>query len=442
MAKEVNFGTIARRFDVNINALRVFNNQIGRLAEEHDKNTTEQQNLAFTQLVGISMEELEKIKVVSGEDLQLALKASKEASEQEKQEIEERLKLSDEQKLIVQKLAQIDGKDFLLRSSNFFRSTTKILPIQAYILRHSALTTLASHFEYLISELVHSFYSLFPQALPSEERVLSLAELREIGSIEDAENHLIEKEVDSLLRDTVEKQLEYFSSKRIKVNLEALSPYKNSLIEIFQRRNIIVHNDGVANKIYLSRVPQEAIEDGIKDGSRLDVTEEYLNKAIDNIYLSGIILVQLCWRKWQKENTKSADLNYINLLYETLQEQRFYFTKLLQEFSLKTEYITDRNKRVVIINHAIALRELNQRDEMEKLINSLDWSSCALEFKVALFSLREDKENFFKALPKAISANEIQKQHLEEWPLFNPFRELEEFIQIKENCPNEIIISE
>jgi hypothetical protein len=438
MSKEVNIGNISRRFDANISALRVFNNQIGRLAEEHDKTTVEQYNNTFAELVGIPVEELDLLKDITKDDFTFALSAQ---TEDENFEVYEKLQIDSQQISVLQKFKELNSKEFLLKSANFLRASTKKLPIQATILRRSALITLASHFEYLIAELLHSFYHLYPQALPSEERVLSLADLRTMGSIEDAENQLIEKEIDSLLRDTIEKQLDYFSSKRIRVDLDQLGEYKNWLIEIFQRRNLIVHNDGIVNKIYLSRVSEELLDSEIENGTRLDVTEDYLNKAIETIHISGIILTQLCWRKWQKDSIDPAESIYIDLLYESLQEHKYSFTKQLQNFSLKLEYTSDRIRRVAIVNHAIALRELNQQEELNKLLDTLDWSSCALEFRAAIFALKGDEENLLRILPKAIAANEIQRFHLEEWPLFEPFRESENFRkQIQESANENIIL--
>jgi hypothetical protein len=445
MTKEINFRKIASRFDMNISALRIFTNQIGQLAEEHDKNITVQRNNAFADMVGISVEDLEKLKSVSNSDFQLALKAQKELPLDNRQDIETKLQLSNEQKIVIQKMAQFNGKEFSPKTRNFLRASTKVLPIQASILRRSALITLASHLEYLVAELIHAFYLQYPQALPSDERVLSLSELRAIGSIEDAENHLIDREVDALLRDSIEKQLEYFSSKRIRVNLDEIEKYKNNIIEIFQRRNLIVHNDGVVNKIYLSRISKELQESEVKEGERLSVKDTYLNNAIDSIYLCGITLIQICWRKWGKETVEAADTVYAHLLYEALQERQYNIINSLQDFSLKLEFSSDRDKRIVFVNHAIALREQKQHDKMKKLIDTLDWSSTSLEFRVALCALKEEKENLLKILPTAIAAKEIKKYHLEEWPLFAPFREYEEFVQITENCidePDEIIESD
>jgi len=439
MPVEVNFKKIARKFDVNICTLRIFNNQIGGLVEEHDKKAIDQQTADFANLIGITTEELERLQGLSSEDFQAAIR-NKSIGQQEQIVTEESRQLPDEQIAIIQKLPRVNDALFIHKFFGFIKKSLKIIPIQAFILRRSALISLVSYFEFIIAELIHSFYSLYPQALPSEERVLSLSDLREIGSIEEAENELIQREIDSLLRESLEKQLEYIS-KRLKVNLDALTPYKDRLIEISQRRNIFVHNDGIVNKIYLTHVSTELLEDGTKDGMQLDVTEEYLNQAIDSIYISGVMLIQLCWRKWQKAKSDEADIVYIDLIYEALRENEYEFIRKLKDFSTSLEYASDRSKRVIVVNHAIALRELEEAEEMEEIINTLDWTSCSLEFRAALLALRKEEDKLLKILPTAIAAKEIGRIELEEWPLFIPFHKSPDYIELLNSCPKEIELS-
>ncbi len=89
--------------------------------------------------------------------------------------------------------------------------------------------------------------------------MLSLAELREIGSIEEAEQYLAIREADSVLRDGLDKQIEYFS-KRLKVDTELLANLIPNLKEITERRNIYVHNNGFVDRGYLTRVPSEVVK--------------------------------------------------------------------------------------------------------------------------------------------------------------------------------------
>lgn len=59
------------------------------------------------------------------------------------------------------------------------------------------------------ADLLNFYYLAYPAALPSEGKLLSLADLREIGSIDEAEKLLIMKEIDTFLHDSTEGQIDY-----------------------------------------------------------------------------------------------------------------------------------------------------------------------------------------------------------------------------------------
>ena len=111
----------------------------------------------------------------------------------------------------------------------------------------------------LEADLLNFYYLSYPAALPSDGKLLSLADLREIGSIDEAEKFLIMKEIDAFLHDSTEGQIDYFI-KRFKVDLKCVSPYLNWLLEVFLRRNLFVHNNGIVNKIYLKRADKDYIK--------------------------------------------------------------------------------------------------------------------------------------------------------------------------------------
>ena len=152
--------------------------------------------------------------------------------------------------------------DILFTSGDFrkaHKTFKKSAPKQGPILRRGALVSLLGCFETLVAHLIRKFYKKFPEAFPSSSKSLTLEDLKEIGSIEDAELHLIDAEIDSILRGNISSQIEYFV-KPIKVQLKYLNEFHDKLIEISQRRNILVHNDGVINKHYISKTPKYLID--------------------------------------------------------------------------------------------------------------------------------------------------------------------------------------
>ena len=315
-------------------------------------------------------------------------------------------------------------------------ATAKQSPRQGALLRRGALTTLVSSFDGLIADLIRLFYRRNPGAIPEDNRALSLAKLRELKSVEDAENYLIFKEVDAVLWGSLQSQLEYLT-KRLKVDLSPLDNERESLIEIFQRRNVLIHNGGIANRQYSENVSRALIEKySVQEGEEIDVGEDYLSDALDTAYVAGVALVQQCWRKWDKADEESigrADKLIVNQLYDSLLERRFELTTRLARYAKGTNFRTDVRRRMAVINHAIALKRLGRQEDLEAALEG-DWSSCASQFRLALHALKDEEDQFYDLLPGAAAAGEVEKGDLEDWPLFEHLRGTERYEEALSGC--------
>lgn len=284
------FRRIAVNFILNAQGIRVFNEQIGPVADEHDRSVIRQ----FDERVREALPEIEELggtlEIVGGNGENGADRTAEGHAEAPEGSGGEARRLSVDPETARSLLHAI-------------ASMAKRSPGQGPLLRRGALTTLLSFFEVLVSDLIQLFYSINPAALPADQK-LSLADLRELGSIEEAEESLASREAEKVLYRSLEDQLGHFS-KELCVNLRPLDPELASFVEIGQRRNLLIHNNGVVNRQYLSRVADELIEEyEIEQGETLRVREKYLTAAIDTIYVVGLTLVQLCWRTWDKDSTE------------------------------------------------------------------------------------------------------------------------------------------
>ncbi len=418
------FKRIGTIFILNVQAIRVFNEQIGPVADEHDRSVMQQLNDRLREIVPTTEESGGTLEIVESNGESGAGPA-----------VEGRGEAPEESRHGSRRISV--GPETMRSLLQAIRSTAKRSPGQGAILRRGALTTLLSFFEVLVSDLIQLYYSMYPSALPADQK-LSLADLRELGSIEDAEKALASREAEKVLHGkSLEDQLGYFSNK-LNVGLKPLDPELESLVEIDQRRNLLVHNDGVVNRRYLSRVADRLIEEyKIEQGETLVVTENYLAAAIDTLYVVGLTLVQLCWRNWDKDSTEEADgFAVTDMLYESLREERFDLVKRMAERLRGARYAKEQSKRMAIINYAIALKELGCLDEMESVL-SMDWSGFSLEFKLALHALRNEEEEFYQLLPRAVAAEMIEKWQLEEWPVFAHQRGTERFAEaLERHFPN------
>ena len=429
-------------FISNMQALRVFHERIGPMADEHDRNVVSQLAKGISELLpgvaGVSQTDRGLTFMVKGAENNVA-ESDLAAQTTDNNGYEDAARpipdeeLPEEVREIQRLLKDEDTMRTLFKTMS---ATAKQSPTQGNLLRRAALTTLVGVFDGLVADLIRFFYHRNPEAIPSENRSLSLAQLRELGSVEDAENYLVSKEVDTILWQSLQSQFDYLA-KRLKVDLTPLGQEHESLIEIFQRRNVLVHNGGLANRQYTERVSRELIDQyDVKEGEEISVSEEYLSAAIDTAYVSGLVLAQQCWRKWDKvdeESMEEADMLVVNQLYDSLLEQRFELTVHLSQYTGGLPFATDKSRRMAIVNHAIALKNLGRREHMESVLKG-DWSACALEFRLALHALKNEEDEFYSLLPGAVAAEEIEKWHLRDWPLFAHLRGTERFEEAFVNC--------
>lgn len=404
---EFNFGQIAGASAHGFDALRVLVRHLGGLADDYDRGATASFMATLSELVP-SLEPVESspAHAADGESADQG-ESSVEPASEEVIEGEFSKVLNDE-----------DGRRKFFAA---FNELSKKAPMQGRLMRQGALTTLFSHFEGVLAQLVHAYYERYPASLPAEDRTLTLADLRLLGSVSDAEKLIVEKEVDSVLRESTEEQIAYFG-KRLKIDIAAVKHLVPLLIEVSQRRNIHVHNHGKVNRQYLTAVSRDLVERfKATDGKTLELTSDYLSDAIDTVDAVATILGQSCWRKWG--TAAEADDRVVLATYEALREGRYAFVKEIAGFIASVRSAEEVCRRIVAVNHAIALRDTGDHDGAANVLSELDWSATSLKFGLALSVLQDDKVKFRQLLPRAVASEEIKVEALLEWPLFKPWRQ-------------------
>jgi hypothetical protein len=89
---------------------------------------------------------------------------------------------------------------------------------------------------------------------------------------------------------------------------------------------------------------------------------------------------------------------------------------------------TDIDKRIRVINSAIALTQLKKRDEATKLLGSLDWTASVRDFQLAICVLKNEFALAADLMKKIGKEGEVIFQlAYHNWPLFQEFRDRPEF---------------
>lgn len=417
-------------FSKNLGALRVFVSEIARLADQHDKKVMDEFLKAMKPIFGqdfLEHDDSENRADGTTPERRASDEESRASTEVPQSAVQGPDNESSSGERAPNPLDDPKNRRALIRAVEVMR---KAHPEQGAILRRGAVVSLMTHFEALVADLIHAFYATYPAALPAEERTLTLAQLRTLGSIDEAQAFLVSQEVDSVLREALDRQFDYFT-KRPKVDLSPLAPYRTDVLETDQRRNLYVHNRGVVNKRYLERVDKALVQKmGAQEGKALESFDSYLGPAIDRALMAGIALGQLCWRKWRPLEAGDADSQLLDAIYQELLSKRYDLVMELAKFAESLNLLDEENRKIVVVNHAIALRDTGRKDELDALLSETDWTACSLRFRVALHMIRNKHDEAIKALRKGVAADEIHAWELREWPLFQPLRDQAEFASL------------
>lgn len=295
---------------------------------------------------------------------------------------------------------------------------------QKHQLLKSSLISLLSTVEWFFSQVLHYYYDKYPDSAGIKKKTLSLENLKTFGEVKDAEKFLIDQKIEEIFRGGFESWLSVLKDE-ISIKSDLAYRQKDELVEIYQRRNLLVHNGGVVNSIYLTKVP-EKLRDGVKIGDELEITKEYLENSICKIHLVFSLIASEIWKKIEKKSeTREEILN--DIVYSNLLANRW---DIAGGISLALSKDTDNasaHRTVAQLNYWLCQKREGKIKEVEKEINNADFSDKSLRYQMGLWGLREDKERFFYNLENAIKTNELSLENILEFPILKELRETEEF---------------
>ena len=299
------------------------------------------------------------------------------------------------------------------------------------ITHRSFIISLISQFDTYIGDLISCIFEFKPDLIDSSDRQLTYTQLRTFDNIDDAKAYIIEKEIESVLRESHSEQFKWFENK-LKIKLKEDLPIWKSFIEVTQRRNLFVHNDGKITSQYINVCKQNGVvfDNNLKLGSQLHSDIYYFDQAFNALFEIGLKLNQVLRRKLLPDEIESADTSFLNITFELIANQQYILAKELFDFANK--YIRKvSNKDLELrmhLNRAQTYKWLGNEDKCKEIINEHDWTVVNDLFKLASQVLLDDYRNAAITM-QSIGNNDkvINKVHYRDWPIFQRFRETEEF---------------
>lgn len=310
----------------------------------------------------------------------------------------------------------------LVRKLKSSAAVQKLLP-------ESLLVTLVSRYDAFLGRLIRSIVLSQPELLKSSDRTLSLGELLGFNDYETAKEYLIEKEIESVLRRSHAEHFAWLEGK-LQMKLRVDLPSWPVFIEVTERRNLLVHCDGVVSHNYLANCKECSVPvNGCVVGQKLGVPPDYFRTACDCILEIAVKLTHVIWRKLAPEDRENADDALHQTCFDLIVHENYTLSNELLCFAshVLKKHATERNRLMFLVNCAQSYKWLGDDKKCYKLLATEDWTAKSPEFRLCVSVLCEKYEEAISTMKQIGSGGGVTAQDYLEWPIFRKARKVKMF---------------
>lgn len=321
------------------------------------------------------------------------------------------------------------------KANRFFRAFLKIQrsePLKSEISRHGLLLSAVSQFEILLLHLLREYFVHFKQdnMLNTE---LSIEEL-------DVE---ISKRIDDKFR-SISRKISFLADKF--PTSDGFDELK--LKEIIERRNVLTHRGGRADKAYIQ------FNKNITIGERLRISQNYIKEAIEYLHLWGLVLCVKVWNKLGMPDQKAVSQAISSATMQLIRDKRLEFcARVCQQ--IRSELKSRNSKDILMINYAICMDRLGEKQLMLRALSSIRQTPRKTVPKLKVASSQEPfhpvllmavnalegkKQYALDLLERAADAEEVTFLDLDYWVIFDYLQDEPRFQEIREKLESKIKI--
>lgn len=286
------------------------------------------------------------------------------------------------------------------------------------LFREGALMSLIGAAEWFLSRLLHEHFRRVPEAAKVSETPLTLNQLRSLGSFDDAVAYVISDHVEQILRGGLDSWLGALT--KMGLSMGYMNEHKEQLVEVFQRRHVIVHNGGKLSTPYLRKV-EASLREGRSLGTKLTVSKHYLEKAADLIEATFILIAAELWKKLAP-NSEVRARTMIDIAADHLSYGKWAIAERLSDFVRRDKALSERSQLIGLVNYWQCKKWMGSFDDVESDVRKTDFSAKEDRFKLARMALLGDVENFLGLASVLIAGQRMDLEELDSSPLFQEIR--------------------
>jgi hypothetical protein len=290
-----------------------------------------------------------------------------------------------------------------------------------------AVIGLVSVYDAYLGKLLKVIFSLHEEMVLTSDREIKYSDLLMFDSIEQARSSLIDKEVETVLRNSHHDHFAWMEN-RFGIKLrEGLTAWPD-FIEVCERRNLFTHTGGIVSQQYLSVCKKHGYKSDKSVGDKLAADPEYFKSSVKTISEIGIKLGHVLWRKFQETERGEADGALNELGLSLIVEREYALAERILELGIKfKKHSSDEVRRMMIINLANAVRLQGNLERAKKILDDEDWSATGPNFKICVSATREDVSEVCRLMKSGSENGPIKAEQYREWPVFRGMRTNEDF---------------
>lgn len=327
------------------------------------------------------------------------------------------------------------------RKNRILRKDVENSKVAYIIIKRNFVVSLISQFDTYIGSLIKSVFLVRPELINNSEKQLTYSQLKTFNDLNDARDYMIEKEIETVLRESHTDQFKWFE-KKLGISLLKDLPIWSTFIEVTQRRNLFVHNDGKVSSQYINICKENKVNlsTDLKIGDSLDVDLQYFEKAFTCLFEIGLKLNQVLRRHLLPNEIKEADASFLNISFELIQNGQFELAREIYDFADKyiKKYSSNDFSLRISVNRAQTYKWLGQNEKCIDIVNSIDWSATGDLFKLASHVLKDEHIKASETM-RTIGNNKnvFDKSYFTDWPIFKEFNKTNEFREVYKEIYNE-----
>ena len=277
----------------------------------------------------------------------------------------------------------------ILQELNIKEGTAKAFDFISERLFETQFVDCITTFDVFLMSLFRSIFAICPDILNSSGKTITYKELQALDSVERARKLIEDDIIDTTFRGSHKSQLEYLKC-TFHIDIIAWAPNLFSkFIELTERRNALIHCDGIASSQYVSVCKQCGVENIAAEGTRLIIDKYYFKNSCLTLLELALTIGYASWKKYS--NDDRADEYLINSCDALCREGHYELVVSLVSFALNKLKKKPNNLNIhhMTAYQIYAFKRLGREDEKNQLLKG-DWSSVGLSVEIILDILKED----------------------------------------------------